>query len=53
MYSYSKPKGTKGISSPKGGSNPKQSKKAESANANYRGIVDSRPSNSDRKQSAK
>jgi len=49
---YSKPKGTKGISSPKGGSKPVQSKSKPKA-LEYCGIADSRPSNSDRKQSAK
>jgi len=48
---YSKPKGTKGISGAKSGSSPKQSK--SDVSRSYRGIVDSRPSNSDRKQSAK
>jgi hypothetical protein len=49
---YSKPKGTKGIPGAKGGSKPKQSKSKPSA-LPYCGIADSRPSNADRKQSAK
>ena len=50
---YSKPKGTKGISGAKGGSKPMQSKSKPKPVAEYCGIADSRPSNSDRKQSAK
>ena len=49
---YSKPKGTKGISGAKGGSSAKSPKSAPKGQ-NYCGIKDSRPDNSDRKQSAK
>lgn len=49
---YKKAKGSKGISGAKSGSQPK-TPKSKPASMEYCGLADSRPSNSDRKQSAK